>query len=170
MNVRNGWKSASGCGTLSSMSTGVRERPYSTGERVALLVTRVLTATVLTALIGAIANGFYERFFAPDLYAAGPPLGRGLFRLTMTIPFILVGLILLGLPTAYALARKRAESAFAYALVGTGAGALLGKVAFGFLTTHGYAICAFYGCVCAVFWWWLRPVRNGSKADLRLDL
>lgn len=133
------------------------ERPYSTGDRAVVLVTRALTATFLTAVVGAIENWFYERFFAPELYAAGNPIARGLFMLAISFPYILVGLILLGLPTAYVLSRARAENAFTYAFAGAAAGALWGKVAVGVLTTYGIAMSAFYGCVCALFWWWLRP-------------
>lgn len=139
------------------MSTAVQDRPYSTRERIVLLVTRALTATLLTALAGALQNWFYERIFAPDLYAAGNPLARGVAMLAITFPYILLGLIVLGLPTAYALKRVRAENVFTYALAGAGTGALWGKLAAGALTTYGLATSAFYGCVCALFWWWLRP-------------
>lgn len=138
------------------MTTALQQQPFSRGERAFLLVSRLLTATLLTALIGAIENWFYERFSAPELYAAGPPLGRALFLAGMSIPFILAGLILLGLPAAYALRRTRAESAISYAVVGFILGALYGFV-MGALTTNGYVVCGFYGCVCALFWWWLRP-------------
>ena len=139
------------------MSTDVQERPYSTGERVVLLVTRALTATFLTAVLGALGNWFYERFFAPDLYAVGDPLARGVFMVAVSFPYVLVGLILLGLPTAYLLSKARAENVFTYALAGAATGALWGKVALGALTPYGIAILAVYGCVCALFWWWLRP-------------
>lgn len=139
------------------MGIGVHKRPYSTGERVVLLVTRVLKVTFLTAVVGAIENWFYERFFAPELYAAGNPLARAVFTLAITFPYILVGLIVLGLPTAYALMRTRAENAATYALAGTAAGALWGNVAAGMLTTYGIGVSAFYGCLCALFWWRMRP-------------
>lgn len=139
------------------VSTDVQERPYSRGERVILLITRMLTATFLTALVGAIENWFYERFFAPDLYAAGHPLARGVFMLVFSFPYVLVGFVLLGLPAAYALERMRAGNAFAYALAGAVTGALWGVVAVGVLTTYGVAVSAFYGCLCALFWWRLRP-------------
>ena len=139
------------------MTIGVQESQFSTGQRMVLLVTRVLTATFLTAFVGAIENGFYERFFAPELYGAGHPIARGAFLLAFSFPYILVGLILLGLPIAYALMRARAENVVAYALAGAATGALWGKIAIGAVTTYGLATSAFYGCVCALLWWWLRP-------------
>jgi hypothetical protein len=138
------------------MTTVLQRRPYSKGERAVLLVTRLLTATLLTSLIGAIGNWFYERFFAPDLYAAGPPLDRALWLTGMSIPFVFVGLLILGLPAAYLLRRGRAESAISYAIVGFILGALYGLV-MGPLTTHGYIACGLYGGTCALFWWSWRP-------------
>jgi len=138
------------------VSIDVHERPYSAGERVVLLLTRVLSATFFTALVGAIENWFYERFFAPDLYAAGPPLGRAMFTLGIAVPYILAGLIVLGLPAAYALRRMRAESALNYAAAGLVTGALWGFTTLS-SNSYGIALAAFYGGVCALFWWWLRP-------------
>jgi hypothetical protein len=139
------------------VSAEVRKRAISTGERVSILVTRLLTATFLAAFVGAIENWFYERFFAPDLYAAGPVFARGVFMVLVTFPFILAALILLGLPTAYVLRRLRAENAFTYALAGAMAGALWASTVFGPITTLGVGTCAFYGLTCALAWWWLRP-------------
>ena len=76
---------------------------------------------------------------------------------SVSFPYILVGLILLGFPIAYILARVRAENAFTYALAGAGAGILWGKLALGVLTTTYGIASALYGCLCARFWWWLRP-------------
>lgn len=139
------------------MSTNVHARPYSTAERVFLVVTRVLTATFLTALLGAIGNWLYERFLAPELYAVGHPLARGVGMFALSFPYILLGLILLGLPTAYILSKRRAENVFTYAFAGAVAGTLWGKVALGSLTTAGIAISAAYGCLCALLWWGVRP-------------
>lgn len=139
------------------MSLDVQERDYSTGERLMVLVTRALKATLLTAFVGAIGNGFYERLFASELLAAGDPFARGVFMLAVSFPYIFVGLILLGLPSAYALMRARAENFITYGLAGTASGALWGKVTFGVLTKYGIAISAVYGCTCALFWWALRP-------------
>jgi hypothetical protein len=82
---------------------------------------------------------------------------RGLGVLTLTFPFILTGLILLGLPVAFTLMRVRGENALTYAVIGAGAGALFGKAVIGVATPYGIATSAFYGCTCALFWWWLRP-------------
>ncbi|HEX6661284.1 MAG TPA: hypothetical protein VF067_05395 [Sphingomicrobium sp.] len=139
------------------VGTEVHKQPFSTSERVVLLITRMLTATLLTAFVGALENWLYELFFAPDLYAAGNPLARGVFALGLSFPYILVGLLLLGLPIAYALHRLRAESALTYSIAGLVTGSLWGWIALGSQTAYGLLITAFYGIVCALFWWWLRP-------------
>jgi hypothetical protein len=117
----------------------------------------VLTATLLTASVGAVENWLYELFFAPDLYAAGNPVARGLFALGISCPYILAGLLLLGLPAAYALNRLRVENALTYGLAGLVTGPLWGWAAIGTQTAYGFVMAAFYGVVCALFWWWLRP-------------
>jgi hypothetical protein len=138
------------------VTIGAQERPFSAGERLALLVTRVLTATLLTALVIALENWLYELFFAPDLYAMGNPFARGVFLFAVSFPYILIGLIVLGLPTAYALGRFQVESVLTYGVAGLFTGALWGVMVLG---SHSYGIAnaASYGCVCALFWWWLRP-------------
>ena len=138
------------------METDLPRTPINAGERAIVLVTRILTATLLTAFVGAIQNWFYERFFAPNLYSAGPPLWRAIGSVGLTLPFIFVGLLVLGLPAAYLLRRGRLESALSYAAAGTTTGTLWGYV-LGFQTTYGYVVSAFYGCSCALFWWMLRP-------------
>ena len=138
------------------MQTDVPQRPFSGGVRVILLVTRILTATLLTALVGAVANWLYERFFAPDLYAAGPPLARAVEAVALTFPFVLAGLLVFGLPAAYLLRIGRLESAISYAAAGAVTGATWGAT-FDVVWPFGYAAFAFYGCTCALFWWLLRP-------------
>ena len=138
------------------MTIDVQARSYGKVEQALLLATRVLATTFLTALAGAIENWGYERFFAPDLYAAGPPLVRAVGALAITFPFILVGLLILGLPAAYVLRRLRTETAISYAATGAVAGVLWGYL-IGFQTTYGFGVSAFYGCTCARIWWWLRP-------------
>ena len=138
------------------METDLPQRPFSAGEHAILLVTRILTATLLTAFVGAIQNWFYERFFAPDLYSAGPPLWRAIGMIGLSLPFILMGLLVLGLPAAYLLRRARFESALSYAAAGATTGTVWGAV-LGFQTTYGFVVSAFYGCSCALFWWMLRP-------------
>ncbi|HET9428293.1 MAG TPA: hypothetical protein VFO69_08035 [Allosphingosinicella sp.] len=73
----------------------------------------------------------------------------------LTFPFILVGLIVLGLPAAYLLRRGKLESALSYAAAGGLGGAIWGGI-LGFQTTYGSAVSAFYGVTCALFWWVLR--------------
>jgi len=138
------------------VTTALRQPPYTKSERAILLVTRLLTATLCTALIGAIGNWFYERFFDPSLYAAGPPLGRAFVLAAISIPFIFVGLIILGLPAAYLLRRVQAESATSYGIMGFILGALYGFIA-GPVTPLGYVVCGLYGGTCALLWWWRRP-------------
>jgi hypothetical protein len=120
------------------------------------LAARVLMASLLTALAGAFQNWLYERFSAPDLYAAGHPVARAVWSAAFSFPFILTGLLILGLPTAFLLRRLRAEGGLLYAAAGAATGALFGAV-IGFQTTHGFAVSVFYGCFCALSWWWLRP-------------
>jgi hypothetical protein len=134
------------------MGLEIQARPYSSGERVVLLVTRVLTTTLLTAVVGAIENWFFERFFAPNLYAAGPPLGRAAWVIAWSSPFILAGLVILGLPTAYLLHRARVENALSYGIAG-----LLTGTLWGYVIVYDFGLSGFYGCVCALFWWLLRP-------------
>ena len=67
-------------------------------------------------------NLFYELLFRPDLYAVGPPILRAAFAIVSTGPFILVGLIVLGLPVSYLLKRMNFENSASYALTGAIAG------------------------------------------------
>lgn len=137
------------------MTIELRERPYNQGERGILLASRVLATSLLTAVLGTIENWGYERFFAPELYAAGPPFARATWLIALTLPFVLVGLLIVGLPTAFVLRRVRLESALIYAAVGAVTGALFGAI--WSQTGYGYAVSAFYGCACALIWWALRP-------------
>lgn len=125
----------------------------------------MLTVTFLTALAGAIENWFYERFFASELYAAGHPLARGVFALAFSFPYILVGLVLLGLPADYALRRLRLDGPFPFAVTGAATGVIWGLILLPYVTAYGYFNTAFYGCVCALFWWLLRPSFGGA-ADI----
>ena len=121
---------------------------------------RAFAASLLTAVIGGVQNWLYERFFAPDLYATGPPLARAIWAIVFSFPFILAGLLLLGLPVAFLLRRARAENSLTYAVTGA-AGGCLWSTLIGFdATNYGIALAAFYGCACALFWWWLRPKAN----------
>jgi hypothetical protein len=138
------------------VETDLSQRLSRAGERAILLGTRILTATLLTSFTGAIENWFYERFFAPEMYSAGPPFARAVGAFALMFPFTLLGLLVLGLPTAYLLRRARAESALSYAAVGCVTGLIWGAI-LGVQTNYGHAVTAFYGCSCALFWWILRP-------------
>lgn len=125
--------------------------------RFATLAARLFLTTVATAALGAVANFFYERFFATDLYAAGPAILRGAAALVIASPFILAGLIILGLPLSFLLKRLRVENSVSYAVTGA-----LSGIAFGVALTRAhhvemFAMAAFYGMACALFWWWFKP-------------
>ena len=139
------------------MSAFVSEGRNGRAFKAVRFIGRTLAAVLLTAFVGAVQNFFYERFFDPELYAAGPPLARGAFSVVLTAPFILSGLIVLGFPTAFALHRLTAESSLTYGLAGAACGALWGLILFPWSSSTFPILCAFYGCTCALFWWWLRP-------------
>jgi hypothetical protein len=130
------------------------DRP-SMGARAGSLIARLLLATAATAFAGAVINFFYELVFRPNPYAAGPPIARGAFLIVWTSPFILVGLIVLGLPTSYLLKRFKVEHSVSYALTGAIAG-----IAYGVPVDHHaawLALVALFGAGSALFWWWFRP-------------
>jgi hypothetical protein len=139
------------------MSIDVRRRLHRRTDQIIRLVARLISATLLTGLIGALANTVYERFFDLEAYDAGPPLGRGLFLVVVTLPFILAGLVLLGLPTTYILRRFGAESAWNYALAGTTIGASCSLLFSSSPSLEQIALTAVYGVVCALCWSALRP-------------
>jgi hypothetical protein len=116
----------------------------------------MLAAALLTAIVGAIENWLYEFFFAPELYSAGPPLGRAAFVVAFSFPFVLGALLILGLPTAFVLRRAKIDSMFSYAIAGVILGACWGRL-FGAVTPLGLTVTASYGCCCALLWYWLRP-------------
>ena len=126
-------------------------------------VARMLGATAITAVIGAVANGVNERIFDQDAYNAGPALGRALFAFTLTSPFILVGLLLIGLPTDYALRRFQFYNAFAFGFSGAAAGLACGAILVDGLS-ESLVIFAGYGCVSALAWWALRPSKPYGPA------
>jgi hypothetical protein len=76
------------------MRTEVQESLQTQFQRALRLAARVLIAALLTALVGAAENWFYERFFAPELYVTGDPVVRAAFAATLTFPFILAGLVI----------------------------------------------------------------------------
>lgn len=134
----------------------MQARPYSLGERSILVTSRLLATAALTGLIGAVLNFLYEKFFDPEAYSAGPPIARGLFAFVWTIPFIIVALIFLGLPSSYLLRRLGWENWPAYALVGAALGAGFVYAFFPRLTPYGIGLGAIYGSVCATIWFALR--------------
>ena len=121
------------------------------------LATRLFLATVATATAGAIVNFFYELFFRPDLYAVGPPSARGAFVIVWTCPFILVGLIVLGLPASYLLKRLNLENSALYLLAGAISGIAYGVLLFQLHHTEWLVTAASFGAGAALFWWWFRP-------------
>jgi hypothetical protein len=125
-------------------------------------VFRVVTVTILTAIAGAAYNSVYEFVFWPRLFALGP-LKRGAFVVAFTIPFILVGLIALGLPITLMLKRLGHEGFLLHAVAGVIAGWAYGLT----LLYQGYAMpmqvmFAFFGAACGLLWRWTEPRR---KAD-----
>jgi energy-converting hydrogenase Eha subunit A len=130
----------------------MQDRPYSLGERSVLITSRLLSTAAIAGLIGAVINFFYEKIFDPEAYAAGPALARGLFLFVWTIPFIIVALIFLGLPTSYLLRRLGWENWPTYSLVGAALGAGFLYALFPSLTPYGICMGAVYGSVCATIW------------------
>jgi hypothetical protein len=124
--------------------------------KAARLAARLFLTTVATAASGAVANFFYERFFAPDLYAAGPPILRAAFALAITSPLILAGLIFLGLPLSFLLKRLGIENAISYAVTGALSGVAFGVILTQLHHTELLVTAASYGTTCALFWWWFR--------------
>ncbi len=118
----------------------------------------LVVASASTAAIGALANTLYERFFDPEAYAAGSVLARAAFAFAFPFPFILVGLFLVGAPTAFALNRLRLDKIIVFGLAGAFAGAAIGFVAASGLPRLQMAFAA-YGSVSAVVYWALRRRR-----------
>ena len=130
----------------------MQDRPHSPVKQTILVASRLLATAAITASIGAVLIEFYQMFFDPEYYNGGSRLSGTIFFYVFTIPFILTGLILLGLPTSYLLKRLKLENWLCYALVG----AVLGV---GFLyallshpTSFGTGAAAVYGCLCAFVW------------------
>ena len=143
------------CGIPLNVTIEVPKRPYSTGEKILLFVVRMLTATIFCALLlTAIVLSYDHAVTGRDGYA----FSDGMFLLAVSIPFIFGGLVVLGLPAIYALARWKAESARNYALVGAATGVIWGAIIAPKVIAF-FVISALCGCSCALFWWWLRP-RN----------
>jgi hypothetical protein len=122
-------------------------------------VFRLIAAAAVTAAIGAVANGIYERLFDPQAYAAGTAIGRAAFAFLYPFPFILAGLLVVGTPVTYVLSRWHIDNVMAYAIAGATGGGLIGMaMAEGFPRVQWMFVG--YGCVSAVAYWALR-YRDG---------
>ena len=133
----------------------IPKRPYSTGEKVVLFIARLLTTTILCALVITIAILVFDQSVSR---AEGIALADGIFLIAVTIPFTFGGLVIFGLPVTYVLARLKAENAFNYAFVGAATGALWGFIV-GPNAAEFLLLSAPGGGACALIWWWLRS-RN----------
>ena len=107
----------------------------------------------LTSAIASVADSLYEFFFAPDLYDAGPPLARFLFGVVLMFPFILVALLVIGVPISLALHRVGMGGYLPHLLAGAGFGLLVGYL-LGFQGAYGFIASAVYGAICAILWRW----------------
>jgi len=139
----------------------------------------VLVVVLLTAALGATWNTIYEFAFRPDLWRTDPPLGRWLFAVAVTSPFILLALLTIGLPVTKLLFARRAETPISYAVSGGLGGLLfwpLVTVPFSWFDGVPSSVLptsiaplplivetSAYGIICAVFWWWFAR-RNSDKA------
>lgn len=134
----------------------MQDLPYSPIKQAILVACRLLATATITALIGAVLNEFYRVFFDPELYNSGPRLSGAIFFCVLTIPFILTGLILLGLPTSYLLKRLKLENWLSYAFVGATLGVGFLYALLSYLTPFGIGSAAVYGCLCATVWFAFR--------------
>ncbi|WP_423141792.1 hypothetical protein ACOYW6_00020 [Parablastomonas sp. CN1-191] len=135
----------------------MREIPYSPTEKSVLIASRVLTTTLLAALLGAVINYFYELFFDTAFANAGSALTRGIWTTIWAIPFILVAILVLGIPASYLLRQLRLENWVSYALCGAALGILFLYVLFPSMTLFGMGAGAIYGGLCASIWFGLKP-------------
>ena len=72
-------------GILPSVISQPLTRSYSTGEKVALFIVRMLTATILCALVLTIVTLIYDRSLYRD---DGNALADGMLLLAVSIPFV----------------------------------------------------------------------------------
>lgn len=140
------------------MSLTSHSESQPTASSLWLTASRPLAVLLLTAFVVATANTLEERLLDPELYAVGSALGRWAFVFVVSIPFILSGLILLGLPASYVLRRFNAETGPNYAFAG-----FLGGAIWGLIVTDRDArdivLAAFFGATCLLLWWLLNPKR-----------
>ena len=125
------------------------------GKAVGSFIGRLLMAATLTAAAGALGATFYEFFFDPESYAAGPVLARAAFAFAFPFPFILAGLFVVGAPTALLLRRFHFDNLIVFGLAGAFAGAAIGFALASGLPRLQTAF-SVYGCVSAVTYWALQ--------------
>ena len=128
----------------------------STAQRWRGVTARVLGASALTALLAAVLNGIEEALNAAP-HNAPPALLRGLGAFIFALPYTIVGLLVLGLPSALLLRKFRAESALTYAAIGAVLGIVWLFLLLRPLNAATLAFGALSGCACALSWWVLRP-------------
>ena len=128
---------------------------------------RLLAATLLTAVVGALGNWVYELFFDPQRYSTGLPVARAVFVTIATFPFIFGGLVVLGIPASLLLRRLQIENMLTYALAGIVTGIAWGATVVALVVPLNNPAAAIvdagFGCMSMLFWWWLRP-RNLAVA------
>lgn len=113
-------------------------------------------AAVFASTLGTVTYISLSLCFWPQSLAAGALLESAGLTFVVTAPFVLVGLIALGIPTSLALRRAHLENSVSYTLTGALAGTAFGAAVTGLY--HAQAITAFaiYGVASALCWWWLR--------------
>lgn len=135
--------------------------PLRKSERIIIGVRSALTAALLTALLAALVNWTYERSFAPALYAAGHPLARAVFVIVLTFPFILSGILILGIPAALVLRRLQIQNFLTFAIAGAVTGIVWGQTVVALVRpTFGitpYIVDAIFGATSMMLFWWIRP-------------
>ena len=122
------------------------------GKAVGSFLGQLLMAATLTAIAGALGNSFYEFFFGPEAYAAGPVLARAAFAFAFPFPFILAALLIVGTPTALLLRRLHLDNLIVFGLAGAFAGAAIG-LALASGLPRLQTVFSIYGCVSAVTYW-----------------
>jgi len=143
------------------MSPAAHKLAYSRADRVIFVARGILTATLMTAVVAAIVNWAYERFLAPDLYAAGPPLARAVFVVGLTVPFILGGLLIFGIPAAWVLRRLGSQNVLTFAIAGAVTGVVWGQTVVALVRptfgTTPYIVDGVFGATSMIFWWLISP-------------
>lgn len=134
----------------------MQNRPHSPVKQSILVASRLLATAAITAFIGAVLIGFYEKFFYPEAYDVGrSPFGAIRFYV-FTIPFVLLALTILGLPASYLLRRLGFENWHTYSLVGAALGAVCLSALLQRVALFGLSVGAIYGSICAITWFALR--------------